>query len=360
MPVGLLAIIALGLVVAYVLPQRIKERTDYALVRVDDRYSSDMRVVKSSAERIERAVTRASTNTGEIPLLRTGGERAAQVSDRSATSTRPESMSRPASPLDRAAVHAQRERLALRHDRAAVLADRAVQARRRAVVALVTFVLAAVAWTVVAITALSAVVAAVVTAAFVGVVTAGARTAAAERRSDEQILAVAREVEAAATATQALRVVSRERAAGFDAQPSDVATQAIRVLTAEDLAPLAAPAPVPAPELPVEAPAESKPWSPQGMPAPAYTLKSTVKQRQARPITDEDYDSATALAKRWGDLRADDAPVSSTVSVTTAGLGEADDAPDVSAPDVSAPAAEAAPTTGALDAILARRRRASA
>ena len=72
LPVGLLAIIALGLVVAYVLPQRIKERSEYGLVRVDDRYSSDMRVVKSTAERMERAHARASTNSGEVPLLRTG------------------------------------------------------------------------------------------------------------------------------------------------------------------------------------------------------------------------------------------------------------------------------------------------
>src|SRR5690554_3615650 len=85
-PVGLLAIIAIGLVVAYVLPQRIRERSEYALVRVDDRYSSDMRVVKSTAERMERAHARASTNSGEVPLLRTGGERAAHVSQRTSSS----------------------------------------------------------------------------------------------------------------------------------------------------------------------------------------------------------------------------------------------------------------------------------
>ena len=154
-PVGLLAIIALGLVVAYVLPQRIKERSEYGLVRIDDRYSSDMRVVKSTAERMERAHTRVSTDSGEVPLLRTGSERAAQATSR-ASSSRPESMSRPSSPLDRAAVHAQREQLAMRSDRAKVLAERAEQARRRGRVALGTLVLMAVAWIVVATTALSA------------------------------------------------------------------------------------------------------------------------------------------------------------------------------------------------------------
>lgn len=351
--VGLLAIIALGLVVAYVLPQRIKERSEYGLVRVDDRYSSDMRVVKSTAERMERAHARASTNSGEVPLLRTGEERAAQVTNRAASTAPPESMSRPASPLDRAAVHAQREQLAMRSDRAKVLAERAEQARRRAVVALAALAVMALAWIVVATTALSAVVAAIATAIFVGVVAAGVRTAAAERRADEQVLAFSREVEAAATATQALRVVAQARAAGQHAQPSDVATQAIRILTAEDLAPLAAPAPVPAPELPVEAPSEeSRPWTPQDVPAPAYTLKSTVKQRQARPISDADYDAAQERAARWGDLRADDAPTEST-----SGIAAAHAADPISA---DAEPVEPASTTGALDAILARRRRASA
>ena len=357
-PVGLLAIIALGLVVAYVLPQRIKERSEYGLVRVDDRYSSDMRVVKSTAERMERAYARASSDSGEVPLLRTGGERAAKVSGRAATSSRPVSMSRPSSPLDRAAVHAQREQLAMRSDRAKVLAERVQRARRRGFVALGALVFMTVAWVLVAVTTLSAVVAAIATAVFVGVVTAGARTAAAERRADAQVLAIHREVEAAATATQALRVVAQARAAGQDAAPSKVATQAIRILTAEDLAPLAAPAPVPAPELPAQAPSEqARPWTPQEVPAPAYTLKSTVKQREARPISDEDYDASQERAARWGSLRADDAPAASTSGVTAADLA---DTPDAVAEGADKSASEPETTTGALDAILARRRRASA
>ncbi|WP_062136185.1 hypothetical protein [Demequina aestuarii] len=335
MVAGLLAIVALGIVVAYVLPQRIKERGEYALVRVDDRYSSDMRVVKSTAERIQKAASRPSSDSGGVPLLRTGGERAVRLSDRA------ESMSRPATPLDRAAVHAQRERNALRRDRAVVLAERAAQARRRATVASAAMLVATATWIAVAFTALTPVVGAVATAAFAGIVVTGSRAAAAQRRADESIRAVAREVEAAATATQALRTVTRERAAGHEVQPSDVATQAIRVLTTEDLAPLAAPAPVPSPELPVEqTTAEPTPWSPQDMPAPAYTLKASVRPRQARPISDEDYDVAKARAARWGDLRADDAPDRST-----------------NGQHVSE---EPASTTAALDQILARRRRASA
>ncbi|MFW7413777.1 hypothetical protein [Demequina sp. SO4-18] len=335
MVAGLLAIVALGIIVAYVLPQRIKERGEYALVRVDDRYSSDMRVVKSTAERIQRAAARPSSDSGEVPLLRTGGERAARIE-----SERAESMSRPATPLDRAAVHAQRERDALRRDRAAVLAERAAQARRRATVATAAMIVAAGTWIGVAFTTLSPFVGAFATAAFAGIVVTGARAAAAQRRADEKARAIAREVEAAATATQALRTVTRERAAGHEAQPSELATQAIRVLTTEDLAPLAAPAPVPAPELPAERTAEPSPWSPQEMPAPAYTLKSSVRPRQARPISDEDYDVAQQRAARWGDLRADDAPAQST-----------------NGQHVSE---EQSTSTAALDQILARRRRASA
>ncbi|WP_084079059.1 hypothetical protein [Demequina sp. NBRC 110057] len=328
-PVGLLAIIALGLVVAYVLPQRIKERSEYALVRTEDRYSAQMRVVRSSAERIERAASRPSTDSGEVPLLSTGASRADKAASRS---VRAESMSRPSGPLDRAATFAQRESFHLRRDRQRILAERAAQARRRLVVTGAVGALTVVAWAVVAATAATAILGAIATAVLVGVVAQGARAAAAQRRADERVLLVAREVEAAATATQALRVVSRERAAGRQAEPSDVATQAIRIVTAEDLAPLSAPAPVPAPEAREEiaepAPEESAAWSPREMPAPSYTLKQTVRQREARPISTEDYDAARARAARWG---------------------EAQD-------DAATPAEEAAPATGALDAILARRR----
>ncbi|WP_297082483.1 hypothetical protein [uncultured Demequina sp.] len=330
-PVGLLAIIAVGLVVAYVLPQRVRERGEYALVRVDDRYSSDMRVVKSSAERVERAAFRPSTDSGEVPLLSTGAARASRASDRA------ESMSRPTTPLDRAAVHAQRERHALRRDRARIQAERAARARRRGTVALIATVVAAGAWSLVAFAGASAVLGAVATSALVGVVASSTRAASAQRKADAELVAVSREVEAAATATQALRVVSRERAAGHESEPSDVATQAIRIVTAEDLAPLQAPATVPAPALPEETvESESTPWTPQDVPAPAYTLKPTVRQREARPISTDDYDASKARAARWGDLRADDAPEHSTAN------------------------REPEATTAALDAILARRRQASA
>ncbi|GMA35080.1 hypothetical protein [Demequina litorisediminis] len=281
-PVGLLAIIALGLVVAYVLPQKIKERSEYALVRTEDRYSAQMRVVRSSAERIERGATRPSTDSGEVPLLATGATRAIKAS-----STRAESMSRPSGPLDRAATFAQRESFHLRRDRQRILAERAAQARRRLAVSGVVAVLTVAAWSIVALTAVTAVVGAIATAVLVGVVAQGARAAAAQRRADERVLLVAREVEAAATATQALRVVSRERAAGREAEPSDVATQAIRIVTAEDLAPLAAPAPVAAPEV-VDAVEEPCPRGLRGVEPP----------RDARTVVHAEAHRASARGAR--------------------------------------------------------------
>ncbi len=353
-PVGLLAIIALGMVLAYVLPQRMRERAEYALVRTEDRYSADMRVVKTTARRVEadRAARRESTS-GEVPLLVTGAARA------SVAGLGASHLSRPATPLDRAATLAQRERLALRRDRSALLAERKAQARRRARVALGAATLAAVSWILVAATAFPALVAAIATAAFAGITVAGARAAHAQRVADSHVLAVAREVEAAATATQALRRVSRERAQGHEAEPSDLETQAIKVVTAENLAPLSAPAPLPKPELPgvrtdahetVETGSISRGgivdgdafaeddggWSPQEMPAPAYTLKPTVRQRPARPIDDEDYSRSAAVAERWVDSKH--------------------------RVDERQPREEAKPAaaSGTLDAILARRRQASA
>jgi hypothetical protein len=329
-PAALLAIVGLGLVLAYVIPQRIKERSDYALVRTEDRYSAQMRVVRATARRIEQPHSRPSSDSGEVPLLVTGAARAqiAALGDGR--------MSRPAGPLDRAAVTAQREAIVMRGDRAAVISVRQAQARRRARVATLAGLIAVAGWAVVALTTFPAVIAAVLTAGFGGVLVAGARAASAQRAADTRLHLVAREVEAAATATSALRRVTAQRALGQDAEPNDLETQAIRVVTAADLAPLAVPAPVPAPVLPsVEtAPVTSATpavhpawgdeddWSPRELPAPSYTLKPTVRVQYARPLSDED------------------------LAGSSYGHGEV--------------AAEAAPASGQLDAILQRRRRATA
>ena len=338
-PAALLAIVGLGLVLAYVIPQRIKERSDYALVRTEDRYSAQMRVVKATARRVQSVAARPSSDSGEVPLLVTGTARA-QIH-----ALGDQRMSRPAGPLDRAAVSAQREAFVMRGDRAVVLTERRATARRRARVAAFAGLIAALACIAAVLTVFPAVIAAVLTAGFGGVLVAGARAASAQRAADAHLHLVAREVEAAATATQALRRVTAERALGVDAEPSDLETQAIRVVTAADLAPLAVPAPIPSPVLPVEAApvtsatpavhpawADEADWSPRELPAPAYTLKATVRPQYARPLEDSDLAGSSY------------APTSRLV----AGVE-----PSVE-PSVDAEAA------AQLDAILARRRRATA
>jgi hypothetical protein len=343
-PAGLLAIIALGLVLAYVIPQRIRERSDYALVRTEDRYSADMRVVRSSATRLERPVARPS-NSGEVPLLVTGAVRSQIAGLGDAR------MSRPAGPLERAATAAQRERIHLHRDQAGLTSQRAEQARRRGRVALAALSLTVVGWVLVATAGLAAIVAAVFTGLLAAVVGFGARAAAAERAADRSVRMVAREVEAAATATQALRVVAKARAEGREIQPSDTATQAINVVTAEDLAPLSAPAPLPAPEI---APAVTEPeyeaepeielapaaaWAPKTMPVPAYALKASVRQQTARPLSEQDFAASTLAAQRAARAEA-----------------AAERAAAAARDTVSGALPEASTGSGALDSILARRR----
>ncbi|NTV38552.1 MAG: hypothetical protein HGA51_01140 [Demequinaceae bacterium] len=342
-PAGLLAIIAVGLALAYVLPQRIRERSDYALVRTEDRYSADMRVVRASAARV--ASKDASSASSEVPLLVTGAARA------KVKALGDQHMSRPQGPLDKAATHAQRESLHLRQDRMGSMAQRAVQARRRAAVSALATVATLIAWVLVAATAFPALIAAVVSAAFVTAVGSSAKAAAAERKALAQVRGVMREVEAAATATRALRAVAAARAGGMHAEPSAVATQAIAIVTSADLAPLAAPALTrrDAAERAAHAAAieeaireaaaeeahvladEAAGWRPRTMPVPAYALRPAVRQQVARHMSEDDYAASTHAYDRAARAEAS-----------------------------AERSAQRAPTTGALDAILARRKQASA
>ncbi|HEX7590208.1 MAG TPA: hypothetical protein VF362_04435, partial [Demequinaceae bacterium] len=126
-PVGLLAIAALGLILVYALPQRLRERADYAMVRTEDRFSADMRVIRASVARMEARPVRPAS-----PGRRAGSADATKKT----TSALGESvMTRPAAPLDRAATRARREMVAMRRDRAKVLARRRAQSRRRGAIA---------------------------------------------------------------------------------------------------------------------------------------------------------------------------------------------------------------------------------
>ncbi len=342
-PAGLLAIIAVGLVLAYVLPQRIRERSDYALVRTEDRYSADMRVVRSTAARV--APKDASSASTEVPLLVTGAARAR------VNALGEQHMSRPQGPLDRAAVHAQRESIHLRRDRMGSVAVRAAKARRRALVSAVAAVATLIAWVLAASTGFSPLIASLVTGALVTSVASSAKAASAERKALADVRAVVREVEAAATATRALKVVSAARASGLEAQPSKVATEAIRIVTSADLAPLMAPALERPGTAQREAQAaaleeairraeaeeaearadEAAGWRPRTMPVPAYALKPSVRQQVARQLSEDDYAASSHASARAASAEA-----------------------------VAERRAAASPTTGALDAILARRKQATA
>lgn len=326
-PVGLLALVALGLVFAYALPQRARQRGDYALVRTEDRFSADMRVIRASAARVQGRPAQPGSHAA-VPAR--ASSRVGSLGDAV--------MSRPASPLDRAATRAQHEVVAMRRDRARVLAARRAAARRRAVVgalalaAALGFGAATVASVGPAWSAWAAGGAVTVVGAAVG---SGRRAAIAAAAVDAQLVPVAHEVVNAATATSALRRVSSERAAGHRVAPSADETQAIRTLTAEGLAPSAAPAPLPAPELPG---ADGPGWEPGSVPAPSYTLKPVARAKTPRPIDQGDLFAGLEAAERHADAREAAQP----------------------APAAAPAPLEAEATTATLDDILARRRRRSA
>ncbi len=339
-PVGLLAIAALGLVLVYALPQRMRERADYAMVRTEDRFSSDMRVIRASVARMESRPARpASAGTrGAAPAK----------AKKQITSLGEGVMTRPAAPLDRAATRARREMVAMRRDRAKILARRRAQARRRGLIATVAILGSVGLWgSVIASTAPAWGTWAAVgtTTLFGSTVVAGRRSARAYAAADARLIPVATEVMVAATAAGALQRVSTERAVGHRAAPSVLETQAIRTLLAEDLAPAATPSPLPQPELPgVAQPAVGDPsWSPNTMPVPSYTLKPTAKPATPRPISEEDLEAGARAAEVAVDRRV--------AAETRASEG---------AEGPATRAADPQPATATLDQILARRRRQSA
>lgn len=340
-PVGLLAIAALGLVLVYALPQRIRERADYAMVRTEDRFSADMRVIRASVARMEaRPATTARSTT------------APESAKKSISALGESVMTRPAAPLDRAATRARREMVAMRRDRAKILSRRRAQARRRGAIATLALLGSAGLWGSVVMASAPAWAAwmAVGTSTLFGSsIVAGRRAARAYEAADATLIPVATEVMVAATAAGALQRVSTERAVGHRATPSATETQAIRTLLAEDLAPGASPAPLPGPELPgTVSPAVDDPsWTPRTMPVPSYTLKPSAKPGTARPISEEDLAAGERAAEEVVDRLIAQREAEQGRSAAVAGRPAERDA-------------DPQPATATLDAILARRRRQSA
>jgi hypothetical protein len=347
----------LGLVLVYALPQRMRERADYAMVRTEDRFSADMRVIRASVARMEARPARATTPTSAAPAR----------SKKTISALGEAVMTRPAAPLDRAATRARREMVALRRDRSVIVARRRAQSRRRGLIATVAFVASAWLWGSVVFASgpvWAAWVAVATSTLFGSSVVAGRRAARAYEEQDEKLIPVAAEVMVAARAAGAIQRVSTERAVGRPATPTPSETQAIRILLSErplsedlrpqtrrpaNLAPGASPARLPAPELPgVVSPAVDDPsWTPNTMPAPSYTLRPSAKPGTARPISEEDLAAGTRAAEEAVDRRIAEREADERRSAPAAS-GASDGAP------------ETQPATATLDAILARRRRQSA
>ncbi len=365
-PVGLLAIAALGLILVYALPQRMRERADYAMVRTEDRFSADMRVIRASVARME-----ARPASPARPASSTSGAPAATKKTISALGE--SVMTRPAAPLDRAATRARREMVAMRRDRNKVLARRRAQSRRRAAIATLAALASVGLWGFVAAAsapAWAAWVAVGTSTLFGSSVVAGRRAARAYEAQDARLIPVATEVMVAATAAAAIQRVSTERAVGHRAVPTASETQAIRILLSEDLrpgklapsslVPGASPAPLPGPELPgIVSPAVDDPgWTPNTMPVPSYTLKPSAKPGTARPISEEDLAAGTRAAEEAVDRRIAQREAEQRRSAPAASsAGQQNPAAQNPA---SQREADPQPATATLDAILARRRRQSA
>lgn len=287
-PVGLLAIAALGLVLLYALPDRIREAEEYAVVRTEGRYRADMQVIRSSAARVEREPVRSEKKKRTRGLA----PREARASIKALGGT---VMSRPAAPLDRAAVVARRQMVTMQRDRSRVLARRAAQARRRAAVGVLSVFATSVTWGYVAATAWPLWSAIAASTALGGITVAGRRAVRAQKKADIRLVPVAKEVAVAATATAALQRIAVERAAGHEARPSNEETQAIKVVTREPVAPSVAPA-IPSVVSPEE---NERGWSPGMLPIPTYTLKPTAKVQTPRPISEEDLAAGIRAAEVW-------------------------------------------------------------
>ncbi len=332
-PVGLLAIVALVLVFAFALPERVRETGEYSVVRTEDRYRADMRVIRESAARVEAQPANATPAKGARALA----PRSARASIKALGGS---VMSRPAAPLDRAAIVAQRQEVARRRDLAQVRSRRAAQARRRRIVGLVAIFAVFVTMGLVIASAWPLWSLAAASSSLGGIAIAGRRAVVAQEAADARREPVAREVRAAAAATSALRRVVTERAAGRNVLPSLEETQAIAIVTREaaparaDINPSEAAAP--APVRTSSERAREAAWLPGMLPIPAYTLKAPAKVRTPRPITADDL----ALGERNAGMAAD--------------RREAAVAARVEAP------VETEASTQTLDDILARRRRQTA
>ncbi|ACQ79168.1 hypothetical protein Bcav_0907 [Beutenbergia cavernae DSM 12333] len=288
-PAGYVLLAVFLLCFVYLVPALVRRRQVALDSRVDDRFSTDLRLVATAGQGA-RPATRHPRAAPSAPALHTRRAIAAG-------STRGESVvNRPAGMTERLVAVEARRVAATRAAAAAARAERAAAARRRLVLTLALIVTGAVAWSAVAIADFSYLLALVPTVILAVVLVLGRRAAAASSRADARD--AARELSmsrnrdrrtAPANSAAQLRarlgdggaVAEKESAAAREAVPGlGMRWDAVGADTS-DGGPVDRPAGRQRPESRIED--DGAGWTPVPVPVPTYTLKPTAPRRQPEP-----------------------------------------------------------------------------
>jgi len=313
-------ILALAVVLfGYLVPTLVNSRQQLAEARVEDRFSTTLRVVGTGAT-ARRASPGEHHGTRENrPYLHDPRRR-----------TEAPAVNRPTTPSERAAAEARRL-AAARAARAAEISRRKAAARRRLVLTLLLAAAGTAGWSAVGVSGMSVALGAVPTVLLVVVLVLGRRAAKiAARRNAADRAAMARlEVRA-----EPRRVATRPAAPAPREEPAvEAPAQETAAPAVEEEAPTAA------------APATGAPWTPVPVPAPSYTLKAAAPRRDIAP-----YEAPQP-----------EPVVAATEPVLESGLAGSPYAPVADPQPLEAPAPLVGPERGLdLDSVLARRRAASA
>ncbi|WP_176554660.1 hypothetical protein [Georgenia sp. 311] len=314
-------ILALAVVLfGYLVPTLVNSRQQLAEARVEDRFSTTLRVVGTGATARRPSPGEHHGTRENRPYLHDPRRR-----------TEAPAVNRPTTPSERAAAEARRL-AAARAARAAEISRRKAAARRRLVLTLLLAAAGAAGWSAVGVSGMSLALGVVPTVLLVVVLVLGRRAAkVAARRNAADRAAMARlELRA-----EPRRVVTRPAVTAPREEPAVEAPAQEAVAPAvEEVAPT------------VTAPATTgAPWTPVPVPAPSYTLKAAAPRRDIAP-----YEAPEPVVAR-----------TVTEPVLESGLAGSPYAPVADPQPQEAPAPLVGPARGLdLDSVLARRRAASA
>ncbi|MFV0427117.1 MAG: hypothetical protein ACK5KU_08795 [Beutenbergiaceae bacterium] len=235
------------LLFAYIVPAAVRSRQLVVDSRVDDRFSSDLRIVATAGQREAAPASGTGRESGHPRLLQ----------ERHMTSRDLQ--------LD---AYSARRLAAIRAARAAASSRRAAAARRRLLITALLTVAAIGCWVGVALASWSVVAASLVTAALMGVVVLGQRAAVAGRQAEGRWAVEVNEAIAAAR-TRTEDRSQRGSALRMDVDPAALIT-----------------APIPEATTEAESSSDSA-WTPVPVPPPAYTLKPAAPRRQVQVASSE-------------------------------------------------------------------------